>query len=442
MMKRVQQLAEIIVRVKLKIALPEERALLGAWLDESEENRQLFKNIIRGESIAGRIRLEMDIDQTADYRLICDEVYRKLIAGRYRRRQWIAWSGVGAASVVLLLIGVSRFAPRVEERPASDPVYPVISSVLTEKGKVALIIAGNRINLDHGVSVVLQRSPFIEVDTATGVLKYREERDSLPARSGRLEYPPVDEIPVREPMIHAGGLDSREYRDSFPPVEKHTLTTEVGGDYSFILSDGTRVWLNSVSSFTYPVVFTGGERVVELAGEAYFEVAPDADRPFIVRTADVQAKVLGTSFNISAYRDEANVYTTLLTGRVEVSVNGEAHGYSPVVLAEEMQSCWNRERGEFSVKQARAADVIAWRYGTFVFNEDDIGVVTRVLSRWYGVTFVYDNERVGRHTFGGKIKKDEKLEVILKTLTLAGGPEFRQEGDKIHVIERDGTWNK
>jgi ferric-dicitrate binding protein FerR (iron transport regulator) len=393
---RARQLAEIIVRVKLKVASREERALLGAWLDESEENRQLLKSILRGESIARRLRVEAEVDGTVDYRLVCGEVYRKLTSYRNHRRRWLAWSGAGAAAVVLLMLLV----PRQEEAGVSRPEPP--SLVLTERGKVTLTMGDGSVNLDKGLLPVLQHASFVVMDTAAGVLRYRVEEDTLPSIAW----------------------------------ERHTVTTEVGGDFSFILSDGTRVWLNATSTFTYPIVFTGEERVVELEGEAYFEVMPYAGMPFIVRTAGVQVEVLGTSFNVSAYRDEENIYTTLLAGKVEVSLDGQ-QAYTPVVLTENMQSCWNRERGEFTVKRVVAEEFVSWRHGIFVFNEGDVEVVTRMLSRWYGVTFVYDRDRASRHTFGGKMKKDEKLEVILKSLTMAGGPEFRQEGNSIRVIERE-----
>ena len=106
------------------------------------------------------------------------------------------------------------------------------------------------------------------------------------------------------------------------------------------------------------------------------------------------------------------------------------------VLRPGMQSCWKKETGEFSVRKVDTKNVVAWRYGEFVFDEDDIEVVTRMLSRWYEVRFVYDGKRKGRHTFSGKMSKDEKLESILKILTLAGGPEFRVEDGIVHIIEK------
>jgi ferric-dicitrate binding protein FerR (iron transport regulator) len=379
-----------------------------------------------GKSISRRLRTERKVEQTTDYSMVCSEVYRTLTARRIHWRKRIAWSSTVAACVALLIVLVLRVAPPFEGKEAPSPIVSQVSDISGSGGKVILVVSGDSVNLDRGLRVVLQdsrvtlgNSSFMVEDSVTGMLKYR---DRLGVRD--LEYA---ENPLPEEneyaLMHA--------------AEKHTLVTGMGGEYSFILSDGTRVWLNAASSFTYPVIFTGDERAVELEGEAYFEVAPNADRPFIVRTADVQVTALGTAFNVSAYPDESSVYTTLLTGKVEVSLNEERHGHSPVMLTKDMQSHWNRESGEFIVKNVLSEEVAAWRRGVFVFNEVDIGVVMRVLSRWYGVAFAYDDKRVGKHSFAGKMMKDEKLEVILNTLTMAGGPRFERVGNTIRVIEQE-----
>ena len=123
--------------------------------------------------------------------------------------------------------------------------------------------------------------------------------------------------------------------------ERNRIITTVGGDYFFILSDGTKVWLNAESELDFPVDFIGKERVVRLKGEAYFEVEPDAAHPFVVETKDVRTRVLGTSFNIKAYDNEERVFTTLLTGKVKVSAVGEEN--ESVELTPGMQSDWQKE---------------------------------------------------------------------------------------------------
>ena len=205
------------------------------------------------------------------------------------------------------------------------------------------------------------------------------------------------------------------------------------GEYRLVLGDGTKVWLNSASSLSYPVQFAEKERCVELDGEAYFEVTPDPERPFIVKSGDVQTRVLGTSFNIQAYRNEKSVYTTLLTGSIRVAV---ADGGDAVVLTPGREAIWEKGSGAIQVEAVNAEDAIAWRYGNFIFEEEDIEVVMRMLSRWYEVEFVFDGGRKEKHTFSGRMSKDESLDTVLETIELAGGPEFRREGNIIHLIEK------
>ena len=225
--------------------------------------------------------------------------------------------------------------------------------------------------------------------------------------------------------------DGRENKTGWP--ERNTLMVPLRGEYRLVLGDGTKVWLNSASSLSYPVQFAEKERCVELDGEAYFEVTPDPERPFIVKSGDVQTRVLGTSFNIQAYRNEKSVYTTLLTGSIRVAV---ADGGDAVVLTPGREAIWEKGSGAIQVEAVNAEDAIAWRYGNFIFEEEDIEVVMRMLSRWYEVEFVFDGGRKEKHTFSGRMSKDESLDTVLETIELAGGPEFRREGNIIHLIEK------
>ena len=191
--------------------------------------------------------------------------------------------------------------------------------------------------------------------------------------------------------------------------------------------------MNAESELDFPVDFVGKERVVRLKGEAYFEVKPDAAHPFIVETRGVRTRVLGTSFNIKAYDNEESIFTTLLTGKVKVSAIGEEN--ESVVLTPGMQSEWQENGQKMSVKKVNAENFTAWRQGAFMFDNENIMVVTRVLERWYGLKFIY-NENVHEHTFSGRLSKDEPLESILETLTFTGGPQFKIEKDVVYIIEK------
>lgn len=397
---RARLLAEIIIRVKLRRASLEEREELGKWLDESDENRQLYKSIIRGESIAKRLKLEDEINRTTSFDEVHKEISGKLLAGKRQKRYFVIGGSVVAASVVvacmLLIFGLEK------QQKESSPVLAGQEKVEISpaKGKVMLVLEnGKQINLSNSLPDTLHLSSVAMIGEK-GKLSYRMTADSLP----------VEEV-------------------------IHKIVTTVGGDYQLVLSDGTKVWLNAESEIDYPIEFLGDKREVFLKGEAYFEVAPDPEKPFIVKTTSMQTRVLGTSFNINAYENEPNVYTTLLTGKVEVMLNKRGNT-SPVVLKPAMQLKLDKESGDFSVEKVRVEEITAWRYGVFMFAEDDIEVVTRMLSRWYDVKFVFDGERKGPHTFSGRMSKDDKLNEILKMLTLTGGPEFKIEGNTVHIIEK------
>ena len=215
------------------------------------------------------------------------------------------------------------------------------------------------------------------------------------------------------------------------------VVTYVGGDYFLTLSDGTRVWLNADSELEFPVSFVGNERIVKLQGEAYFEVQRDVNKPFIVDANGLRTRVLGTSFNVKAYRDEQNVFTTLVKGSVAVEVldNGNVPT-SRVVLEPGMQAMWHEGSKAISVQPVNVANIAAWKDGRFIFTEEDIEVVLRTLSRWYGVNFICKDTRMEKYTFNGLINKDEKLETVLENLTLAGGPIFNVVGKNVYITKK------
>ena len=391
--QKTYRLATIIIRVKLGNATEEERSELLDWLDESEENRQTYKRIIRGEAVRERIAGEEQTEKVTDYEKIRISVVRSLV-GRRRSRRIRLWGSVVAAACICA-VAVTALWDLSGSRTVPEAI-PLAGQRL-ETAKVKLILhSGEQIDLEH------KKEQKIEAGDA--VIKNEH---------GQLVYEGKNN-PATEELFNK-------------------VVTAIGGEYALILSDGTRVWLNADSELEYPVEFVKKERIVKLSGEAYFEVAPNPEQPFIVEAGGIQTRVLGTSFNIQAYRNEKSVYTTLLTGSIRVVV---ADGGESVLLTPGHEAFWEKGSGAIQVEAVDAEDAIAWRYGNFIFEEEDIEVVMRMLARWYEVEFVFDGGRKERHTFSGRMSKDESLDSVLETLELAGGPEFRREGNIIHVIEK------
>jgi transmembrane sensor len=205
----------------------------------------------------------------------------------------------------------------------------------------------------------------------------------------------------------------------------NTLAVPRGGQYNITLSDGTRVWLNSVSSLTYPANFSGNERVVELTGEAYFEVAHNEKMPFRVKTRGAEVKVLGTHFNISAYDDEPVAKTTLLEGSVQLSTKN-----SDVMLTPGQQGITRDNNDRIRVKDVKIAEVVAWKNGSFVFRHANIQDIMKQVSRWYDVDVEYLGN-VRDQYFGGTYSKYKDITELLKGLELTGAIHFKIEGRRI-----------
>lgn len=209
------------------------------------------------------------------------------------------------------------------------------------------------------------------------------------------------------------------------PVIENTLTTPAGLQYQVLLQDGTKVWLNAASSLHFPGTFTGNKREVSLEGEGYFEVAHDAGKPFFVKTGDMTVRVLGTHFNINAYKDDGSIRTSLVEGSIQVS-----NGNSTRLLVPGQQGVLRSDDGKLDVQPADIEQVIAWKEGLFYFSGSDLYTIMNQIGRWYNVEIEYEGE-IPKRNFEGKISRSAQLPEILKILELQN---FRFEVKEKKVI--------
>jgi transmembrane sensor len=207
----------------------------------------------------------------------------------------------------------------------------------------------------------------------------------------------------------------------------NTISTPRGGQYQLVLPDGSQVWLNASSSVRFPTAFNGNERRVEITGEAYFEVAKDAGKRFIVSVNNAEVQVLGTNFNINAYNDEEEVKTTLLEGSVEF-VNASDH----ITLKPGQQSQLSKQGMITLENSVNLEEVIAWKNGRFNFENASIEMVMRQLARWYDVDIAYNGKT--EDLFVAEMPRGTKLSDALKALELTGKVRFEIEGKKIIVM--------
>lgn len=211
---------------------------------------------------------------------------------------------------------------------------------------------------------------------------------------------------------------------------ENQLIVPRGGEYRITLSDGTRVWLNSSSTLTFPQVFSGNERRVQLTGEAYFEVKADAAHPFIVSTAQMDVKVLGTSFNVSVYDDEDAVHTTLVKGSVEV----KATGNQAMILRPGEQACLSDRK--LTCQEVNIRQFTSWIDGKFMFCNTELEEISKQISRWYDVDIFFSSERVKNMCFTGAILRFEPLEELIRMIEMTSNVQFSVRGKTIVISER------
>lgn len=211
----------------------------------------------------------------------------------------------------------------------------------------------------------------------------------------------------------------------------NTIETPVGGQYQIKLPDGTKVWLNAASSLKYPTQFSANQRKVELTGEGYFEVSKDKKRPFIVITPQQQVQVLGTHFNINAYKEEQATKTTLLEGSVKVSNAGPQKQMTSKLLSPGEQSTLTQT--SFQVEKVAAENAVAWKNGYFTFADEDLEVSMRKLSRWYNVDISYQG-KFDNISFGGTISRSKSLAEVIRILELTRKIKFKIEGRRIILM--------
>lgn len=310
---------------------------------------------------------------------------------------WVLWKRMAIAGVIFLVAGAAIYFYRLNSAAQKQIQQQLAANIKPGSNKAILTLSnGQIISLD---------------DVANAKLTEQNGITITKTKDGQLIYS----------SNGTGGA----------ALQFNTITTPKGGQYQVHLSDGSKVWLNAESSLKYPTSFTGNERKVTLTGEAYFEVAKAVkknNRPFVVNVADQTVTVLGTHFNINAYKNEYVSKTTLLEGSVRVSCLRKDYGKT-VVLRPGEQS--NVDRNGLNVSLVNAEDAIAWKNGMFLFKDADINTVMKSIARWYDVEVKYEGLMPNRQ-FSGEIHRNLNLSQVLEILNFYK-VHFRTEGRTIIV---------
>lgn len=314
-----------------------------------------------------------------------------------RRGKHIVLRRLAAAAAMLIFLSAGFYAAfhnPTEPQPEIAASTPELSADAPPGGNKATL------TLSQGKTIVLDNA-------SNGLLAHQGAIAVNKTKDGQLVYEVTSETEHQ-----ANGWN--------------TLTTPRGGQYQLILPDGSKVWLNAASSLKFPTAFTGETRLVELTGEAYFEVASNAAMPFMVKSDNAEIEVLGTHFNIMAYREEGQMKTTLLEGSVKVSSGGFTNILTPG------QQAALTANGEMAVTDnVNVHEAVAWKNGLFEFNEADLPSVMREAARWYDLEVSYEGE-IPQRRFTGRISRNVNASELLSILKYTG-VNFRIQDKKIIV---------
>lgn len=362
------RIANIISKKLLGELSPDDESILASWLAESEKNRILYEKLVSGQSFQEQNRLRDSFDLSSGV----EEIDRKI-----RRRTLRNYSIIAASVAAILLIGIIILRPFSQ---VSEPVSTKLALEALPPGNLKAVMS------QGGAEIILTE------DTV--------------------------------------GNEWEKYVnhfDSSSELQQITISTPRGGEYKLRLNDGTVVWLNAETSIRYPKQFTGDQRVVHLTGEAYFEVAKHETTPFIVEFEAGSVRVLGTSFNISAYEDDAEAIATLVSGKVEVCADK-----SCVELVPGKQAVLKYGVTEIEVNEVDASLYAMWTQGTFVFEKMRLEDICKKLSRWFDVEFEFIGNS-GNERFTGGTWKYMPLGEFLLGIEKVTNVTFEYTADKVIV---------
>jgi ferric-dicitrate binding protein FerR (iron transport regulator) len=366
---------------------------LQLWIEASDANRDLF-NSLTDEALLMNELFLLDSFKASDGWATFTKTIQETTAPKTPitwgyKKYWYA-----AAAVLLMAFLTSVYFLKT-------PSKKVSSAISTQKSVNDVMPGGNKamLQLADGTLVTLS-------DSLSG-FQASQQNVKLVIKNGEISY--------------ASKGTSQE--NLFNKV-----ITPRGGQYKLRLNDGTQIWLNAASSIRYPVSFVGNTRVVELTGEAYFDVAHDPQHPFIVKlSGNKQVRAIGTSFNINAYGDDNNDVATLIRGSIKVE-----SGNNERLLVPGQQAKFLADDKLLLSNQVDVDEIVAWKNGQFVFNALTVKSIMVQLARWYELEVVYSG-KISQETFSGIVSRNSNLSEVLKIME-AGGLRFKIDGKIIYVF--------
>lgn len=383
--EKAQRIAYLISGYINKTLTTREHDELDLWVEQSDDNIELFSKLTDERNINEAMAFMRGLDK--------EKAYEKVKAQIFPEKKKMKWLlPVSIAAILLIAFGIDWFikSKAIETRQAPPQIANTAIDKKAGSSKAVLQLA-------DGKTIEL-------ASTSNGEIA-NEGSATITANSETITY-----------NSNSGSATGEAF---------NTLTVPKGGKYKLLLADGSQVWLNAASSIKYPVVFTGNERKVFIEGEAFFDIAKNEVKPFIVQTTNATIQVLGTSFNVNTYIDEPGEATVLVSGKIKVVTGKQTQVLVPGQQANIDPS------GDVKIEQANLQEATAWKDDNFVFKDEPIENIMRQLARWYDVEVSYKGNV--NHHFNAAVSRKEPLSKILQLLEQTQRVRFTMSANKIEV---------
>jgi len=370
------KIADLIAkRLNGKLSL-EEGHFLDEWKYENKENLDLYHKLSKNPE-TNYFKNEEQLEKVKK-----EEIWHKINTNLQEKKTRRIRTEFLKYAASIIVIGISTFflINSIPEKPTNR-----IAHISPGKNQALLM-------RDKGETIILDE-----------FVKLKEDGLEINNTEGHLVYKNDNKTSTQEKITY------------------NSIIIPKGGEYNLTLSDGTKIWLNSNSKLRYPTKFSGKERLVELEGEAFFDVSKNKDFPFVVKMNDFQIKVLGTSFNVNAYNDEKEIITTLVEGRVEVK--DQLRNQKETLLPNE-QFCINKHNGDFKKTHVDTEIYTAWKNGRLVFQNERLEDIMIRLSRWYNVEVFFLNNESKNLRFTGDLTRYEDFNNVLEMIGFTNKVKF------------------
>jgi transmembrane sensor len=393
-MRENYHIADLIAKKIKGLINPGEQEELDNWINDNPENRRVYNAATDPKKQLKKLEIYGLFNKEKVWSELEDKLFETKTV-RFSPQNVFRY----AAAIMLPLLIAGGFAYRYLNRTTPQTIAEIDTVFQPGSQKAVLILAdGGSVELEEGKTIADLQQGDAKINIQNSLLSYTS------AESSKAE------------------------------IIYNELRTPRGGGYNLKLADGTGVWLNAGSSIRFPVSFTEETRTVYLEGEAYFEVSHNG-KAFVVSSQDMDVRVLGTSFNISAYKNEPVYKTTLVEGKVSVELKGQADSLSNnLVLSPDQQAIFKRSETDLSMLEVNASQYTSWMRGKLEFNNESLDQVMKRLARWYDFEYEFENPQAKDFHFSARLNNGENLSTIIEMLEMTTKVKFELREQKIVVL--------